>query len=280
MLALSFGLVAACCWAIHDICVRFVSQNGAIYPALIAVVLTGTVALIPVSLWQGHWHSMSAQACWLSILSGVFFTIASIGLYNAFSIGPVRLVAPVIGSYPVLSVAWAAWNGQDMAPGQWGAVGLVVGGVAIVSVLSDESESNGPQIKAIAWGLVGSVGFFATFATGQAATVLGDELPVTLIARVVCIGLLLGVLSTQGGPKLPLRRNWLLLTVMGFLDVIALSLIMSAGTLARPEFAAVAASTFGAITIVLAWAILKERMTGGQWIGIALTFSGIGYLAT
>ena len=164
-------------------------------------------------------------------------------------------------------------------PASGGPFGLVVGGVALVSILSDESESNGSQVKAILWGLLSSVGFFTTFATGQAASVAGDELPVTLITRTVCIILLLGILVMQAGPKIPAKGNWLLLSVMGVLDAIALSLVMSAGTLYRPEFAAVAASTFGAITIILAWTFLKERMTFGQWAGVGLTFTGIGYLA-
>jgi drug/metabolite transporter (DMT)-like permease len=279
MLALGFGMVAALCWAVHDLCVRFVTQDGAIFPALMAVVFAGTVAVLPFAFWIGDWNAMGPQAYGLSILSGVCFTVASVALYNAFGIGPVRLVAPIIGSYPILSVAWAAYNGQAITTGQWWAVGLVVGGVALVSILSDESESNGSQVKAILWGLLSSVGFFTTFATGQAASVAGDELPVTLITRTVCIILLLGILVMQAGPKIPAKGNWLLLSVMGVLDAIALSLVMSAGTLYRPEFAAVAASTFGAITIILAWTFLKERMTFGQWAGVGLTFTGIGYLA-
>jgi drug/metabolite transporter (DMT)-like permease len=187
MLALGFGMVAALCWAVHDLCVRFVTQDGAIFPALMAVVFTGTVAVLPFAFWIGDWNAMGPQAYGLSILSGVCFTVASVALYNAFGIGPVRLVAPIIGSYPILSVAWAAYNGQAITTGQWWAVGLVVGGVALVSILSDESESNGSQVKAILWGLLSSVGFFTTFATGQAASVAGDELPVTLITRTVCI---------------------------------------------------------------------------------------------
>lgn len=279
MLALGLGMIAALCWAVHDICVRFVSQSGAIYPALVAVVLAGTVAMLPLALWLGHWDTMTRTAYGLSALSGVFFAVASVGLYNAFGIGPVRLVAPIIGSFPVLSVGWAAWNGQAIANDQWAAIALVVGGVGLVSLLSDEDESNGSQLKAIIWGLVAAFGFFATFASGQAATIVGDELPVTLVSRLIAVVLLTMILLRQAGPKIPARHNWPLLGVMGVLDAIALSMIMSAGTLDRPEFAAVAASTFGALTIILAWTFLKERMTGGQWIGVALTFTGIGYLA-
>ena len=84
MLALGFGMVAALCWAVHDLCVRFVTQDGAIFPALMAVVFTGTVAVLPFAFWIGDWNAMGPQAYGLSILSGVCFTVASVALYNAF----------------------------------------------------------------------------------------------------------------------------------------------------------------------------------------------------
>jgi len=55
--------------------------------------------------------------------------------------------------------------------------------------------------------------------------------------------------------------------------------VIYAGYMPRPEFAGVAASTFGRATIVLARAFLKERVTPGQWAGVALAFAAIGCLA-
>jgi len=66
---------------------------------------------------------------------------------------------------------------------------------------------------------------------------------------------------------------------MGIADGIALACVLSAGGLPDAQYAAVAASCFGLLTIVLAWAILRERMTSLQWFGCALAFGGIGYLA-
>ena len=37
--------------------------------------------------------------------------------------------------------------------------------------------------------------------------------------------------------------------------------------------------TFGAVTAVLAWAILKERIGPVQWAGIALIFVGVTMLS-
>jgi uncharacterized membrane protein len=80
-------------------------------------------------------------------------------------------------------------------------------------------------------------------------------------------------------PFWPGRKSIGLLAMMGVADGVALLCIVSAGGLANAEYAAVAASVFGLITIVLAWGFLKEKMTVPQWVGCAITFAGIGYLA-
>lgn len=279
MLSLTLGMIAALAWGVHDICVRYVSQRGGILPALATVLVGGSVFLLPISSAFGDWADMSARSYGLSILSGLLYLVGAIGLYNAFTIGPVRLVSPIMGAYPILSIGWAAVMGQPVHWDQWVAVSAVIVGVVIVSVLSDQKESGGSQRAAIGWALLGAVGFAFTFAVGHVATQTGSELPVVLITRVAASGGIVIMLMVSKGPRLPHRSTWPLLALMGLLDATALGIVIASGNLYRPEFAAVAASTFGMITIILAWLFLKERMTTPQWIGVAITFAGIGYLA-
>ncbi len=279
MLSLTLGLCAALAWGIHDICVRYVSQRGGILPALATVLAVGCAIQLPLAISLGDWPVMTTSAYGLSLLSGVCYVFGCIGLYKAFAIGPVRLVAPIIGAYPILSIGWAAMTGQPVTSAQWLAVGLVISGVAVISVLSDRDESGGQQAIAIGWALLGAFGFAATFAIGQWATRHGDELPVILTARLVTTFGVLAIMLGSTGLRLPERKAWPLLGLMGLLDAMALAIVIAAGGLDRPEFAAVSASIFGMVTIILAWAFLKERMTIGQWLGVATTFAGIGYLA-
>ncbi len=277
--SLVFGLVAALCWGIHDICVRYVSQRGGILPALTTVVVVGTIITAPIALFVGDWSAMGLRATGLGVASGVAFTLAYVGLYKAFEIGPVRLVAPIIGAYPVLSVGWAALSGQPVSWDQWLAVAAVIAGVAIVGLLSGDGESSGDKRTAIVAAMLGGAAFAATFALGQAAAHAGSEVPVILVTRIAAVLTALSLLAATGGIRLPSRSALPLLGFMGLLDCIALGIVIAAAGMARPEFAAVAASTFGMITVILAWAILRERMTPGQWSGVLLTFAAIGYLA-
>ncbi|MFX0542909.1 EamA family transporter [Roseovarius sp. S4756] len=277
--SLVFGLIAALCWGIHDICVRYVSQRVGILPALTTVLIVGTLVMAPAAFLVGDWAAMSGTASALAMASGITFTLAYLGLYKAFEIGPVRLVAPIIGAYPVLSVGWAAASGQAVSADQWLAVGAVIAGVAIVGLLTDEAASSGNKSAAIVWAVLGGAAFAATFALGQAAAHAGSEVPAILVTRIIAVGLALILLATSGGIRWPARGALPLLGLMGVLDCIALGIVIAAAGMARPEFASVAASTFGMITVILAWAILRERMTPGQWGGVMLTFSAIGYLA-
>ena len=69
-----------------------------------------------------------------------------------------------------------------------------------------------------------------------------------------------------------------ILALMGVLDTIALGSVISAGGMKSPEFAAVAASTFGLITVVLAAIFLREKMTKRQMTAVAAVFGAIAYL--
>ncbi len=111
------------------------------------------------------------------------------------------------------------------------------------------------------------------------ASAQAGELPVTLVTRLVAIALLLAGILTMKLPLWPGRKALPILMVMGLADGIALLCVLSAGHLQDARYAAVAASTFGLLTIVLAWAFVRERMSIAQWIGCCVAFLGIGYLA-
>lgn len=276
--SLLLGLTAAVAWGIHDICVRQIGQRTGILSAILTVFASGAVLVLPFALIWGNWGALSVSALLLSLGSGATFVLAAIGLYRSFAIGPVRLVAPIVAAYPILSVAWAALHGTAVPVGHWLAVFAIVAGVAIVAILSDEGKGTADRRSAILWAATAGVGFAATFALGQAATLGGAELPVILITRVVAVGGVALVALAARDALRPARAAVPMLLVMGFLDAVALGAVMAAGALPNPEFAAVASSTFGIITIMLAWLILKERMTARQWFGVMVVFAAIAWL--
>ncbi|MGH1576001.1 EamA family transporter [Planktotalea sp.] len=280
MSALTLGLLAALMWGFHDVCVRFISQKTPLMASLLTVLVSGTLFHLIVMGAQKSELALPSHALGLSALSGVFFLIASLGLYAAFQRGPVRLVAPIIASFPVLSVGWAALNGSHISFWQLSAVAAIVVGVSVVAALSDESDGpTMPKGLTIIFATIASIGFAGTFALGQMASAQAGELPVTLVTRLVAIALLLIGMLALKLPLWPGKGALAILALMGVADGIALLSINTAGHLPDAQYASVAASTFGLLTIVLAWLFLGEKMRALQWVGCVIAFCGIGYLA-
>lgn len=280
MNALILGLIAAFCWGLHDIAIRYLSRTVPLLGALFIVLTTGMVFQGALLLATQTSPILTGPAFWYSLAAGVCFLTASIGLYYAFERGPVRLVSPIIGAYPVLSLTFAALGGTPVTFHQVAAVLMIVLAVGVVAIFSDHSDEHIPaRGPTIILSLISAIGFAATFKLGQMAALTGGEWESTFATRVTALALL-AVILWRLRPKFRIGRSAVLpLIIMGLLDGIALLAVISAADMARPEFAAVASSMFGLFTILLARLLLKEHMAPIQWAGCLLAFAGIGYLA-
>ena len=280
MNALALGLVAALCWGLHDIAIRYLSRTVPLLGALLVVLTTGLLFQAFVLVFNGLPALPTGPALTYSIGAGVAFLVASLGLYFAFERGPVRLVSPIIGAYPVLSLTFAALGGTPVSSDQIAAVLVIAAAVGFVAVLSDRTDAEMPaKGPTILLCLASALGFACTFHFGHLAAAIGGEWQTTFIARTAAVAGLCAIVTIVR-PGLRVGRAAIApLVTMGILDGVALLAVISAASLDRPEYAAVTSSMFGLFTIVLARVFLGERMAGLQWFGCVIAFLGIGYLA-
>jgi uncharacterized membrane protein len=281
MLALGFGLTAALIWAVHDLLARKLSQGASLVPIITVILASGCLVLAPVACLYGDWSTMTVPAVLTSVAYGLAYAVAAGALYKAFSLAPVRLVSPVIGSYPMLSLLIALAQGQPVTLADWLAVGAIVTGIAIVAVSSRDDAPEGyaasPAV-ALGWAALSAVGFATTFALGQEAARQGSELPAMLIGRIVALSAILMLALARRASIRPQSSQTWLLALMGTFDAVALGLVTAAGTLPRAEYASVTSSLFGVLTVLLAAWILREKVRPVQWLGIGAVFSGIAAL--
>lgn len=279
MTSLTLGLIAALCWGLHDITIRYLSRSAPMMGSLLCVLFIGAVFQGAV-LILSDMTAVSHRAAILSMLAGVAFLLANVGLYFAFARGPVRLVTPIIACFSVISVGIAVLEGASLGLSHGVAIAVLMLGIGLVGLSTPEDDTEFPPYgPTIAYATLCAFGFAATFKLGQLAAEASGDIEATLISRVTAFALLGAVLLLRSKPFLPGRAALLPLIGMGVLDSIAIFSVISAAPLPNPQYAAVATSTFGLLTIVLAWALLKEAMTRFQWMGCLLAFSAVGYLA-
>ena len=79
MLSLTFGLVAAVCWGLHDFIIRILKQPKGIYASIAAVLFFGCLLQSPVALLNADF-------------SGVFVAINTVIFTSSFKF-PITFIA-------------------------------------------------------------------------------------------------------------------------------------------------------------------------------------------
>jgi len=278
-MSILFGCLAAIAWAIHDLCIWRLGRNHAILNCVLAILLSGLVLVLPAAIVFGGFHDVGRNSILLSVGAGLFYAVAVCALFIAFSIGPIRLAAPIVGAFPVGSVALAAATGTAISVGEYMAIAVILGGITVMAMLGDSQQSDKPNSHVILISALSAIGFFLAFSLGQAAMKNGSELVLIASMRTTA-AVAVGVAALVTGRRpMPERGVLLLLCGMGLLDATALGLVLSGGLTDRPEFTVVIASSFGLLTIILARLFFREPMNIPQWICVCGVFTGIGYLS-
>ena len=278
LITIGLGLFAALLWGVHDYYVRVLASRADPLALLLLVCGVGAVIMAPAALLSGGWDQLTPLTVSFSLISGVFYAAGAYGLYRAFSIGPVRLVAPLCGAYPLLSVAFHMVRGGEAGPIVWLGVLAIVGGIALVT-RGEREDGTAYRLQAILWSLVAAVGFAFTFGFSQWAAQTAPEIAVIWMARLMA-GVSVGLAVMMRGVSIaPIFTMWRTALLLGALDTAALMLVAHAGAFPHAEYAPVTASMFGIVTILLAWRLLKEPMRPLQWLGVLAAFAGTAVLS-
>ena len=283
MLALICGLTAACAWAVHDLLVRKIGQQVPVLQMMLVVFAAGAVALMLPTAVIADWGAMTAPAYGLSAAAGLGYAVGMGALYRAFSLAPVRLVAPILGSFPMISLGFAAIGGKAVSLIELLAVLAIVGGIAIVAITGRAEGGHSHSTRtgeAMLWSVLGSVGFAASFWLAQEGARQGGDMASIAVTRAVALALVFALVLAVRVPLRAPSGTGRSLALMGVLDAIAISLVTLSGSLPNPEFAAISSSLFGVLTILLAWKILNEAVLPAQWLGIIIVFTGIAALSS
>ena len=279
------GSVAALAWGTHDFLARFASRSAGPVNTVFGVTFAGFVAL---SLWllvSGTRVEIVWSSLWLAAVSGIGVAVATLSLFTALTLGPISIVCPIAASYPAVAVLFALIAGVRPNLMEWAAMGAVILGVIVVAASSAEEPDSDGHVRGklapiVFFSMLASLGFAAALATGQAAApVFGDAQSVWL-ARIFGLAAV-ALLYLAPRVRWDVPGRWLpVIGVMGGLDVVALVSTFAAGHLPDPTMATVTSSAFGAVTVLLARLILKERITMMQLAGMVLVFAGVGVLAS
>lgn len=276
------GGLAALALGGADFAGRFSTRALGAPAALFGMLLAGTTILTAWIVLAAPPLVWTAEGLPLAALNGVATTAMTLLLYKALARGPVSVAAPIVASHPVLVVVFWVMAGARPGALQWIAMAATVLGAVIVAANAEKGAAPTERKSlnvTIALACGSALAYAVLVIGGQAATPYYGPLQTLWLGRLFSLASAALVLLAVRGAGIGQRRWWPFLAAQGLFDAGGYLALFTGSTGTGGAIAAVAASGFGAVTVILARLVLKEPMGWIQWLGVAMVSGGVAVLS-
>ena len=277
MVPVLLSLAASSCWGVADFLGGLQSRRVPVAVVLCVVEGAGLVLVLAIIAATGE-PFPGSRAAILSIVAGIAGVIALGCFYRALAIGTMSIVAPISATGVTLPVVVGIATGDRRSTVV--AVGLAVTFVGVLLASReqhDDAERAAAGELSVVLALVAAVGFGSYFVMSDAAAddsvlwllVLSRSVPVPSLA----------LFAWARGMRPPTGRTAGTLVVAGTLDCGATALYAVANTKGALSIVSVVGSLYPVMTLILARAVLGERIRRVQQAGVVAALAGVAMIA-
>jgi drug/metabolite transporter (DMT)-like permease len=270
MLTIALALGASLSWGVADFFGPLKGRTLGTSRVLLYAQLGGLVAIaIPVAIRAAGPASWAALLAVPAAISG---TLGLYAFYRGMAVGAVSVVAPIAGVSAILPVIVGIASGER--PSALSAAGI---GCALVGVFlaSREPNEGGAKVAAgVGLALLAAIGFGGYFPPMHAAG-NADFWWASLFFRLTSTSVVLAAIAIRRPNLRVSRRDLPLLAMIGAGDMLGNLLFAAASRGGLVSVTSVLASLYPIVTVVLARAVLAERVSRAQEAGVLLTLAGV-----
>ena len=279
LLGVSLALLSAVLYGAGDFSGGFATRRNPPFRVLAWSALSGTAMLGLLAWLLREPLGPPASALWAAV-GGLLGAIGVAALYRALSLGHAAVVSPIAGvigaALPVL--VGALTEGLPGAAPMLGFASAALGIVLVTRSTSESTAVSAPASRQQLWLAVFAGLCFGAFFVLIARVEAGAVLVPLLIAKVVAVLLAWGATAFTER-RLPAIKGYGVAWLSGVLDAAANAVYLLARQHTRLDVAVVLASLYPAFTVLLAYVVLKERISRVQWMGVALCTAAIALIA-
>jgi len=274
MNAILYGILSALTWGAADFAGGLASRRTSPYKVVALGWIIGLLILPVIAILKNEPMISLRSALWC-LAAGGFGAFGILIFYYSLSIGRMSLAAPISA---VLAAAIPVLIGVflDGMPGLQILLAFLFAFVSVVLVSNQETLSTSLNIKfsEIKIPMLAGITFGLYFVLMHQGSQEGLFWPMTM-SHVSGVILLLLAMIIQKKSLIPARSDLFLILSCFVLDQTGTLFYILAGQAGRMDVAAVLASLYPGITILMAWGFLKEHISKPQLAGIGLSLIAI-----
>ena len=274
MSPLLLALGASLAWGVADFVGPLFSRTLGILRVLFWGQIGGVLAIGLAVAIRGE--GPAGWSVLFAICASVGGMLGLVAYYRGMEIGVMSVVAPIAGVSAVIPVVFGIATGDSPSHAQIAGIVCALLGVGLASV---EHSGGRRRIAAgVGLALLAALGFGFYFPWMHAAGKV-DFWWASLIFRTTALLIVAAAVAARR-PALRLGpRDLAIVVAVGIGDTIGNALFAASSGHGLVSLTAVLASLYPVVTVLLAAAVLRERVAPMQRAGIVLTLTGIALIA-
>ena len=272
MLSIFYGIASAATWGAADFIGGLATKRTSPYRVLFLGQLAGLVPFFLLALFTLESIPPIADSIW-SALASLLGLGGLIFLYRALAGGQMTIAAPVSALFSALIPVLFAIVTTGL-PSVTTLIGFILAFLAVWLISQSDGMNLRFSFSDLRLPLTSGLFFGLYFITLHQATLHAFFWPLALsrLTGVLVLGLF-ALLRRQ--PAMPPRGLWSIVILNGVLDIAGNGFYALAARTGRLDVAAVLGALYPASTVLLAWILLKEKISTIQTIGILFAFAAI-----
>jgi drug/metabolite transporter (DMT)-like permease len=272
LLSIFYGIASAATWGAGDFLGGLASKRTSPYRVLFLGQLAGLIPFFFLALLTNEIIPPAVDVLW-SALASLLGLAGLVFLYRALSGGQMTIAAPVSALFSALiPVVFAIFTAG--LPSITTLIGFILAFLAVWLISQADGMNLRFSLSDLRLPLTSGLFFGLYFIVLHRATLHTFYWPLAIsrLVGVLALGLV-AFLSRQ--PAMPPRGLWGIVILSGILDIAGNGFYALAARTGRLDVAAVLGALYPASTVLLAWLILKEKISRIQTIGILCAFAAI-----
>lgn len=275
-LGITYALLSALIWGSGDFSGGLAARKLGPFQVLVLTAGVGVIFLMVCGLVFGEELPLPHDILWATLagLAGAFGIAA---LYRALSLGSSASAAPTSAVITALVPVFFAALTIGL-PGWEKLTGFMLALIGIALVAKSPNGHNAANRQGMLLALLAGVGFGCFFVLVAQVTPGHVFFPL-VVARLVSMAVAFSIvlIKRQSLPA-PLHNPIALLS--GLLDTGGNIFYLLATQYTRLDVAAVLSSLYPASTVILSIVLLKERVSGWQWLGVLCCLGAVALIAS
>ncbi len=269
-----FGLVGMFGWGIADFLARDAISKIGDLNTLLWSQLIGFLALFGFAFVSPSYFIIDQADFLIFLITGFLWTFAYLAFYRALGVGKLSVVSPIGSAWGAISACLGFFILGEALP-TLGYAGIVFAffGITLVSVRFSDLKSGVKLDEGVVFAFLAMLGWGILFFLFKFASSSGVAVP--MILKGVAVLFLIPVFAYVG--RRPRLNKSAILSVLGvgLLDDLAFVSVVYGISKGLVSVVAPISSAFPAVTVSLAFVILRERLELNQWVGLILILLAI-----